>query len=330
MTAEDAVVSERLTRAAENLAVWSRAIPVIEELGRRGIPTIVVKSLPQVEDLYGDTAGRLSGDVDLVVPGVRAAEAMDVVAGLGWELCEQGWWDVLSSHEGREEVAASRTWHFVRMRNGEPSLIDLHSDAMRRSPKPPLDRAIWRHATPVSRDGVEFLLLAPEDRLLFLCWHFFWDSVGGGMPWPWRKLQDVELILRRGEELDWTYLAERARATGVTIFLYLACELAMSRSTAAIVPRWRDHVVPAALRRYAFFRSVLNRDPDRLGNRQRVLLWLLGHDRPLVMLPYWKEIFLPSRSRIAADYLGFWPSWPRYLAMLAEIYVHRVRNRAGR
>ncbi len=60
-----------------NLAVWNTALPALRALNRRDIPVIVLKSLPQIEELYGNLDERLTLDVDLFVPADRVEEAFE-------------------------------------------------------------------------------------------------------------------------------------------------------------------------------------------------------------------------------------------------------------
>jgi hypothetical protein len=324
MNPEPIWTSARLAGAAENLETWARALVVIEGLAARAIPVIVLKSLPQVEDLYGDAAGRSTADVDLVVPTEHASAAMDLIISLGWELAEQRLHDVLAARVDRSDLAASRSWHFMRFQHGRPCLIDLHSDDMDPWLRPPLDRAIWDRAIPVSVDGVEFMVLGPEDRLLFLCWHFFADSTSSSV--AWRKLPDIELILRREHEIDREHLARRARETGTGIFLHLACDLVTSHAQVYLSPWWRSTVVVPAPRRHALLQLAVDRFTQRMGERQRSVFFLLAHDRLRSVLPLWREMFLPNRARIAVDYLSSWPSWRQYGLVLVGIYAHRLRK----
>lgn len=324
MTAEPVWSSARLADAAENLEVWARALVVIEQLAARTIPVIVLKSLPQVEELYGDVAGRSTGDVDLLVHAEHASEAMDLIVGLGWELSEQRLHDILAATVDRTRVAASRSWHFIRFTHGRPCMIDLHSDGMNPWLRPPLDGAIWNRAVASSRDGVEYMVLGPEDRLLFLCWHFFSDSASGAV--AWRKLSDIELILRREHEIDQDYLARRARETGTAIFIHLTCDLVAARARAGILPWWRSAIVVPAPRRHAVLRFMVSGYVERMGLRKRTLFFLLAHDRLHTMIPLWREILLPNRARISVDYLDSWPSWYRYGIALVKLYAHRLRK----
>jgi Uncharacterised nucleotidyltransferase len=314
----------RLTYAVHNLEVWARALVVLRELAARGVPVIVLKSLPQVEDLYGHVGGRATGDVDLVVSSEHASAAIAAITAAGWALNDQRLFEILESISDTDKFAGRRPWHFTRFTHGRPCLIDLHFDAMNPWMFPTLDRAIWHRAVPRQSDGVDFMVLGPEDRLLFLCRHFFSDSWSDNI--AWRSLADIELALQPEQEIDWLYLPRRARETGTTIFLYLACDLVASRVEVPVAPRWRTALVQPAARRYAFLWFLLIRSFERMDTRQRLIFFLLAHDRLRSVLPLWRHIFFPSRVSIAVNYLDSWPSWPMYARTMLKIYAHRLRK----
>jgi hypothetical protein len=306
-------------RAALNLETWGRALPVIAELDRRGIPLIVLKSLPQVEELYGGAGGRRTVDVDLLVPGDRVEESVQLLSGLGWRLYEQVLFDALRSRPDARARVQRRPWHFAHPDGA--STVDLHSDAMDPWFKPMLDPAVWERAVPASRDGIRFLTLAPEDRLLLLCYQLVVDGVPEG------KLGDIQRILQGGAELDWTYLRRRAQATGVTIYLRLACELAARHDDRPLAPGWRE-VPIASTWRYSVLRRLFGTSAAERSDRRNTIMWLLGSDRLGESLPLWRSTFLPSRIDVAADHLGRWPSWREYFGTLARLYWNRIRDRS--
>jgi hypothetical protein len=309
--------------ALYNLGVWSRGLPAIEEMNRESIPVIVLKGLPQVEDLYGDIAGRASSDVDLVVRSDDVMRAFEVLLAAGWEPLEHPTLVILQSLHGVERAIRSRPWHFAPVRRESGAMIDLHSDGMERHWKPTLDPGIWQRAQQVSMDEVTLRILSPEDRLLFLCWHFFSDSASRGM--LWHKLRDIELILQHPDDLDWEYLDQRARATGMTLCLRLACDLARSRGSTPIAPVWRTRVPISPRRRCTLLSALLGTRWNRIVFSRPLIVLLVLPDDLRVMLPLWREIFFPSRATVALS-LGHLPSRPRYVAQLGGIYAHRVRN----
>jgi hypothetical protein len=322
-TVDDTSDLRHLGEAPRNMLAWADALSALEELERLRIPTIVLKSLPQVEDLYGDARGRRSGDVDLLVHREDALATLTAIRSLGWDILADRWWDVLSRRRGAASAATARPWELIRLLPGRGSIIDVHTDSMDMWPRPPLDPGIWERATPVERDGVSFLVLSPEDRLLFLCWHFFQHAIPSGFDWT--KLQDIQLALSQ-HDMDIPYLRRRARSTGLTIFLHLGCDIAQRRSPTPLELGWRSGVPVAHGRRYRLVRGLYLHNPDALSRRARHVLWLLSHDRPRTVGRIWRDTLVPSREMVAVDYTGSWPSWPQYVATLAGVYGHRLRE----
>jgi hypothetical protein len=318
--ASTSALPPKFARAAENLRTWRAALPVLEELNRRGIRFIVLKSLPQIEELYGDASGRLTGDVDLVVRSADVRDVIDVARELGWRFKFPTRYRVLSERLGSDGAATMHPWHMQLEQDAHFHEIDLHSDQMEPWRYPPLDAGIWERASLRRQDGVQFLVLAPEDRLLFLCWH---AVVEGLVP---RKLIDIAHILRQGAELDWDYVAERARSTGTSLFLHLACEFVSARVQEGVYPYWREHVRLKSRARFALFWRTLARADDGLGRRHAHMLAGLGHDQPAVMLPYWRLALLPSRLEVAT-HTGLMPSWPHYALAIARMYRRRLSGR---
>lgn len=270
-----------LSIAASNLKAWAHGLVAIQELTSREIPVLVLKSLPQVEDLYGGPGGRPTGDVDLVVPASRAAQAIEVLIALGWQVDEQEVYDFLAQLFGWVQAAMERPWHLRNPARGD-SLLDLHPTNMIQDISPVLDEAIWHRAQHVERDGIRFLVLSPEDRLLYLCYHFFKESSFRGLDEV--RLKDIVAILRRGGDMNWTDLRARSAVTGTNTFLHLACDLAADRSEADFVRHWRLHVPVSAPVRHFLLSQAVRHAGDRLSRKQLRVLWVLAHDNVPVAL----------------------------------------------
>lgn len=129
---------------------------------------------------------------------------------MGWTLVRPDQFAALASLLGPEAAAARTPWNLVAPPSADyAGLIDLHSDGMEPWRDPPLDGHVWERAVQSGSRDAPFMALSPEDRLVYLCWHFVADGL------PWTKLREIEHILRHGENLDWELIASRARETGM-------------------------------------------------------------------------------------------------------------------
>ncbi len=88
---------------------------------------------------------------------------------------------------------------------------------------------LWHRAQKVNLDGHTFLTLAPEDDLLLLAIHG-----GKEMWWKLKWVQDIAAFVASHPDLDWSAVAERARAQGCLRMLLLATSLAREYFSATV------------------------------------------------------------------------------------------------
>lgn len=187
--------------AHRNLYVWGSALPVLQSLVDAAIPLIVLKGLPQMEDLYGGIDARPSTDVDILIHAGDLPRTVAVILGSGARLAAP-------LPEERAEAYASVPWQFTVDPAGQV-MLDLHTDAISRLRKPSLDPEVWRRAAPRTMDGLPFLVLSPEDRLLLLAWDYVADGL---IP---ERLVDIERAVARGD-IDWGVLRQRSAELGLS------------------------------------------------------------------------------------------------------------------
>lgn len=326
MKEQEKIALQARSLAVTNLQIWAMALDVIAALNESDIPVMVIKSLPQVEDLYGAPDGRYTADVDVLVPADGAETAIQTAVDLGWQVFDQEWSELPPAGAARSRAIGRRFWHLILTREGAMSVLDVHTDGMDPWRKRALDPAIWLRAIPEERDGVRFFLPGPEDRLLFLCWHFFADSTVRGMEWD--RLTDIELILRRPGEIDWRYAVARAREAGVLLPFMLACELVAARSSTPIQPEWRTDVgrIPW---RFPVLWAVLRGHAGTLHARQRLVLWFLMQDDVRILFPEWRRRMLPSQTAMEAN-VGHPLSGPEYVMQLLRRYLSWLGHPGGR
>lgn len=302
-----------------NRRMWNAALPALKELNTRGIRFMVLKGLPQVEELYGHAGGRLTHDVDVLVSGEDAAETIERMRPLGWDLYNPPQYEALSLLSGAD-AARRMSWHLVRRDGTLLANIDLHSDGMDAWREPPLDAGIWTRAAEHLVDGVHFWLPSPEDRLAYLCWHFISDG------FPWQKLFDIQEILRRGHDLDWQYVTWRARATGMTTVVWLVCNLAADRSPAPLEAHWASAALDVAPLRRALLLWMTARIHTELGQRWSIVIRTLSYDQRRMFAAAARDVLMPSQVDLAAWAASAGVSSQPYLLNLAHLYAGRLRR----
>ncbi|HZT95493.1 MAG TPA: nucleotidyltransferase family protein [Chloroflexota bacterium] len=307
-----------MTIAGSNLRAWTLALPVLRRLNELDIPFIVFKSLPLVEDLYAGAAGRPTTDVDLLV---RARDVPAVLAAsteLGWREAARGVFGLLSERLGPIAAGSHQPWPLIDPSHNPPAVIDLHSDELWRHTHSPLTGNVWSRAEQREQDGVRFLVLSPEDGLVFLCWHAFSEGL------PARCLSDVGRLLMRKADLNWSYIATRCIETGLTSMVYCACALAGDAEGGDWKerlrrPRARVHVAVALHGRHsggftpATSRCVKALMYDGFRRRAEAL----------------RASYLPGPLELAS-YRGAIPGWREWGVLTAGRYARVCLHRLGR
>jgi hypothetical protein len=267
--------------AATNRRVWQSALPALRELNRRDLPFIILKSLPQIEELYGGPGGRLTLDVDILVAASQIEEAFDACRAAGYEAKIGGHYPDLAaavSRFGRRAALRERKWTLVPQHAGESFDIDLHNDGIDPWRSPALRADVWESAREQKRDGVHFLTLSPEDRLIYLCWTIADEGFHR------RKTRDIAQILRDVGGLDWQTIESRARKRGLALTVQLVCDLTARWWDVAPPYQWHYPLPPiSALQRHALFQLCMQR-PSGFASKGTYAAKIAACDRPL---PAW-------------------------------------------
>ncbi|CAN5610182.1 hypothetical protein BH10ACT11_BH10ACT11_22230 [soil metagenome] len=233
-----------------NQLSFRAAAPLVAELERAGVQTLVLKGTAYSFLHYGDMGSRWMADVDVLVDPARLAEATAILEGAGWTSTEGDPSEMAAVRHSTPFVAADG----VRQ-------IDLHWHSLW---LPAPDDDFWAEAVPFDFLDAPTRALAPADQILHACIH--------GLEWNPAQIHwaaDVYTVIASGE-VDWERLVERARARAVTVFAaealgYVAGELH------AVVPSdvlSELRAGPAARRERATFEAVMR--PPGPGRTLRI------------------------------------------------------------
>jgi hypothetical protein len=316
---DESVLTPSTRTAIGNLFVWVSGLDAIGVLRKRGIPVMVIKSLPQVEALYGDAGGRLTGDVDIVVPASRLVEAYTTLVDLGWRLHDVHRLKTLTQARGADNAIRAGSWHFVTP-EGHPvrSAIDLHSDDPEAGDKSAINPELWRAASRVEIDGVDIFVASAEDRLMILCCHAVRSSLDD------RILADIRRALA-DPRLQWERVAERATAAGLCTAVVVTCSLALGASRADPA-MWASQGAFRSTMRSRLLIHLFERwrpNPSR-GAENRLVLALVT-DRLARRLRYLRSGLVPSREEVGAAHFDHLPTWPEYASWHLALLVYRAK-----
>jgi len=186
---------------ARNQMLLAGVLPLVGELERSGIATLLLKGAAFLTDPDLDGGRRPMVDVDVLVPTERAGAAIEVLTGAGLVPLggEPPWY--VADYAPRF-VPSHGFW-----RAGEGQ-VDLHWHVLHASCQRGADEDFWAAAVPVEVMGVRTRTLCPADELL--------HSILHGLRWSplptYRWVLDAALIARgRRGEVDFGRVVEQAR-----------------------------------------------------------------------------------------------------------------------
>lgn len=265
------------------------------------IPVIVLKGGAYLLGGFPTAPGRLTSDLDLMVPEARLAEAEALFHAADWR-SEAG--DDYDEHY-------YRAWMHELPPLQHPHLgitVDLHHNISPRTGRLRIDAArLFAAAVPLAGDS-PFLRLADEDLVLHLCVHLFHD---GEFHAGLRELLDLDGALRRcaATEGFWPRLQARAAELGLRRPLYYGLHF----STALL-----HTPVPAAVQR-----DLARAAPPP------PLRWLMQAAMAQVLPPPAGDR-PPVARRLAATLLLLRAHWLRMpLPLLLRHLYTQVRRRGG-
>jgi len=281
-----------LTRvnAFRNILLREDLRHALQLLGAAALPVIPLKGVALAASLYGDSALRVSSDLDILVPHDAVARAFDLLLADGYEAAE-------AYTVGRSEIdwllASNMEYGFVRRRPELVTILELHWDiAWRWQREGRAAEQIWKGAQPRVILGSRAWAMSPEWEALYLMIHAArhrWQElkwvvdihelcVRGAVPWDavfeiaaafgWDEAVRVSLSLC--ETLFDSPVPERCAGTPLPTWV---------RVFPSIQPAgdiWADALVPL---------QMLRRPDLRLRYLARVLLLPTLADRRALRLP---------------------------------------------
>ncbi len=266
-----------------------------ELFARHGLPLIAFKGAALAAFLYGDLSRREYGDLDILVPGDRVAEAERLLGSLGYS-------GPFGDAEFRHAfLAFQQQYAFVRQDIG--ASIDLHWHFNgTHSPFPLQPEEAWRETAEVKIGDRRIATLSGANLALLLAGH--------GTKEAWKKLgwvRDFATLVHRERALDWSGIFRRAQEQGCGNAVLLGCVLADRLLgvpvPAALVKATQDH--PAVHKQADGIAAIMRRGAPPASVRPYLEdLGLCDH--------WWDRVASIVRqafTRTASDYAA-WPLPP--------------------
>jgi hypothetical protein len=214
-SSRQAFAAELLRSRATRLLCETTLASTVSLLRARGVEVIVLKGATVAHQAYPRPELRMYHDLDLL------CRTADYPALLG-ALSEHGYTDAGTADvHGTHERLASKpsAWESQAVRGfydptGDMKL-EIHFDTLQLGLLDRRAELYWQNARRLQVAGVEINTLRPEHQLLHLTTHAHRHCYSR-LSW----LIEIDLLIRQGfESVDWTDLAELARAEGVGAML---------------------------------------------------------------------------------------------------------------
>jgi hypothetical protein len=209
--------------SVRNLRLYRQLETIVCALQVRNISTIVLKGASLAVTVYPNPALRTMNDIDLLVKPAQMADAVAVMAELGYRFIEETGSPVLGE---TDLVMGHHLPRFVKA--DEVAAVELHWRLASPDRYQPFDDdALWARAVAMPLATATTCSLCPTDQLLHICLH---ASYHHAFQQGIRCLCDIDALVRRaGPAIDWSDLQrqteEQQWGPGVYLALYLAHEL---------------------------------------------------------------------------------------------------------
>lgn len=188
---------------------------ILRHFNSRGIPTIAQKGPALAHLLYGDSAMREFGDLDLLVRPADVPRAVGALTELGYEKNLQ-----LSPRQEKSYLQSG--YEYVFRRGAERNLIELQWNLLPRFYAVDVNiEELFARSRQHQFDGVYARMLRPEDQLIFLCLHAAkhqWAQLG--------MVRDIAAIARF--DLDWELVVNEGQRLGVLRIVLISLSLAQA------------------------------------------------------------------------------------------------------
>jgi len=259
-------------------------------LSERGIDMLLLKGAGLAHALYASPLDRPMGDLDVMIPRERAAEATEVALSSGW----------VRRRDLPPENDYSAHQHLIPLEDDQDCYVGLefHVELFSRQAPFVLPASeIMKLARPARTFGPRVWVADVHHQLLHVCLHFIWSHEARFG--AWRTMRDIEVIVSSGE-VDWRRFADIAVASRGATCCYWALRLARDlgstpvpesvlRKLAPVGPAWlldalTRHFVQISLPTRAVCPSVkLSRTLWRMGVQPGMQRH--GHSRPWFDVP---------------------------------------------
>lgn len=218
---------------ARNMLLFDGLKKALAALKSAGIPAVPLKGAHLALAVYKDIGLRPMSDIDLLLRSRDLDQAVPALAEAGFLPARKFFID--------DQVLLHQ--HLTPLQSKEGVVLELHWNISNPlASHPIMPEELWERAEVRQVDGMDLLLLCPEDLLIHICLHAARHRFNFGL----LHLADItEILVRHGETLDWDRLCLTAQKWQATRTVYLCLLLAKDLLGAAVSEALLERFRPA-------------------------------------------------------------------------------------
>jgi len=286
-----------LRNTVRNVRLYHGIAKIIRLLSEAHIPVIVLKGAHLAERVYGDPGLRSMDDMDLLIKKSDLPQSQKLLRRAGYYTAQS-----------RFPLDIHWTLDF--------SVPDFRVD---------MDQ-VWARAHSAKIGGVETLVLAPEDLLLYLCLHFAFHHLVKYS--ELRALADIlETMRHYGNRLDWAEVANRAKQWRVTnpvsLAFMLLMELFRAETPEVIRQALQPDKIDPAVKAWALEQVFL--DPKEFLHLSPYFWQLWGKDSLREKSMHLFRLLFTPREFVAREYGAPFNSLQNDLYYFIRLKEHAAR-----
>lgn len=290
-----------LVRAAQAALQQAELGKVLDGLAAANLldQALFMKGSALAYTVYPLSACRPRGDIDIWMPPAHFAQAMTVLAELGY---------VPRNKEYRPPAFVKLVGGEQQMVNPQPGtgLIEVQQPAIRGEwirLTAAIDHAgVFERRVWVDIAGRQARVMADEDLLLHLCVHM---AINHQFSMPWlRGLLDIRLLVQR--PLDWAAIIDRAKTWRTATLTWTVLDLVVQLMGVLVPDSVLTQLAPSGLRQrlirgFALEKRILNLEGGGYSYRRFVIQTLMV-DRPQDMVRLYGRALFPETEWLQARY----------------------------
>lgn len=209
-----------------NMVISHQCNKICGLLQQAEIPVLLLKGIHLAHTIYEKPGLRQMGDLDILVPQNRVADAAAIVLSLGYEPDGGRMVDTDTAMSVMEH-------HLTRLKKEGSIDIEIHWTIGRRAYNSKFDiDEFWNRAVKLDIFTPPVQVLSVEDTILYLCEH---ASFSHRFEFGLKPFCDLaQIIYHYGDGVDWDQIGKHAIRWGWTRGVYLALRIAKDLLDAAV------------------------------------------------------------------------------------------------